>query len=84
MRISPGRIVNVKGTGTFTKSREIGMNLLDIKHTRSASRFAVIAILVFVAVSFAAMMALQADLANDGVIASLTGYLAQAAEALGW
>jgi len=63
----------------------LDMKYSDVKYTRSAGRFAVIAILVFVAVSVTAMVTLrsQADGATDGITASLTGYLAQVAEALG-
>jgi hypothetical protein len=69
----------------FPTSKEIHMNPLDTNTTRAAGRFTVIAILVFLAVSFAAIATLgtQNDPTDHGFIAWVGDYLAQAGEALG-
>jgi len=62
------------------------MNPLDTNTTRAAGRFTVIAILVFLAVSLAALATVgaQNDGTDHGITAWLGNYLAQVGEALGW
>ncbi|MBV8402895.1 MAG: hypothetical protein JO203_01780 [Gammaproteobacteria bacterium] len=60
------------------------MNPLDTNTTRAASRFVVVAVLVFVAVSVAAIATVAGDHGSDRGIAAWVGnYLAQAGDALG-
>jgi hypothetical protein len=75
-----------RGLEPFPTFKEIRMNPLDTNATRAAGRFAVIAILVFLAVSFAALATLggETDATSDGIFALMGDYLAQAGEALGW
>ena len=62
------------------------MNPLDTNTTRAAGRFTVIAIVVFLAVSLAAIATLgaQNDATDHGIIAWVGNYAAQVGEALGW
>jgi hypothetical protein len=62
------------------------MNPLDTNTTRAAGRFTVIAILVFLAVSVAAIATLgaQNDATDNGITALVGDYIAQVGEALGW
>ena len=60
------------------------MNPLDTNTTRAASRFVVVAVLVFVAVSVAAIATVAGDHGSDrGIVAWVSDYLAQAGDALG-
>jgi len=62
------------------------MNPLDTNTTRAAGRFTVIAILVFLAVSVAAIATLgaQTDATDHGITTLMGDYIAQVGEALGW
>jgi len=62
------------------------MNPLDTNTTRAAGRFTVIAILVFLAVSLAAIATLgaQNEPTDYGITAWVGDYIAQVGEALGW
>jgi hypothetical protein len=62
------------------------MNPLDTNTTRAAGRFTVIAILVFLAVSLAAIATVGArsDATDHGITAWVGDYLAQVGETLGW